>query len=176
MVNVVNTLKHRPSGAAPRNHRLRRFRRLVRPSAGSHRQRFVFDFGFAHRNECLRDHREPRRSSRSELRRSSGKRPVQSRGADAVDGDLSLGQAQLCGPHADDQTSILRFIEENWSLGQVGGGSFDAIANPINNMFNFSPREPSEHNPADSFADHRPAAIVSRHMGRTESDYTAQIS
>jgi phospholipase C len=36
------------------------------------------------------------------------------------------------------QTSILRFIEDNWSLGRIGGGSFDAIANPINGMFNFT--------------------------------------
>jgi phospholipase C len=37
-----------------------------------------------------------------------------------------------------DQTSILRFIEDNWSLGRIGGGSFDALANPIANMFNFT--------------------------------------
>jgi phospholipase C len=36
------------------------------------------------------------------------------------------------------QTSITRFIEDNWSLGRIGGGSFDAIANPINAMFNFA--------------------------------------
>ncbi|HTC34462.1 MAG TPA: alkaline phosphatase family protein [Bryobacteraceae bacterium] len=37
-----------------------------------------------------------------------------------------------------DQTSVLRFIEDNWNLGRIGGGSFDALANPITNMFNFS--------------------------------------
>jgi phospholipase C len=36
------------------------------------------------------------------------------------------------------QTSITRFIEDNWNLGRIGGGSFDAIANPINGMFNFT--------------------------------------
>jgi phospholipase C len=37
-----------------------------------------------------------------------------------------------------DQTSILRFIEDNWLDGQrIGAGSFDTIANPIDNMFNF---------------------------------------
>jgi phospholipase C len=36
------------------------------------------------------------------------------------------------------QTSITRFIEDNWSLPRIGGGSFDAIANPIDNMFNFT--------------------------------------
>jgi phospholipase C len=37
-----------------------------------------------------------------------------------------------------DQSSVLRFIEDNWlSSERVGQGSFDAIANPIDNMFNF---------------------------------------
>jgi phospholipase C len=37
-----------------------------------------------------------------------------------------------------DQTSVLRFIEDNWLGGErIGSGSFDAIANPINNMFGF---------------------------------------
>ena len=38
-----------------------------------------------------------------------------------------------------DQTSILRFIEDNWLNGQrIGQGSFDAIANPLDNMFDFT--------------------------------------
>lgn len=38
-----------------------------------------------------------------------------------------------------DQTSVLRFIEDNWLNGErVGGGSFDAIAGTIANMFDFS--------------------------------------
>jgi phospholipase C len=37
-----------------------------------------------------------------------------------------------------DQTSILRFIEDNWLGGQrLGSGSFDGIANSITQMFNF---------------------------------------
>jgi phospholipase C len=44
-----------------------------------------------------------------------------------------------------DQTSILRFIEDNWNLGRVGGGSFDALANPITSMFNFT--QPAPQNP-----------------------------
>jgi phospholipase C len=37
-----------------------------------------------------------------------------------------------------DQTSILRFIEDNWLGGErVGGGSFDAIAGPLTGMFDF---------------------------------------
>lgn len=38
-----------------------------------------------------------------------------------------------------DQTSIMRFIEDNWMAGQrLGGGSFDAVAGSINGMFDWS--------------------------------------
>lgn len=38
-----------------------------------------------------------------------------------------------------DQTSVMRFIEDNWMGGQrLGGGSFDAVAGSLNNMFNWS--------------------------------------
>lgn len=37
------------------------------------------------------------------------------------------------------QTSIMRFIEDNWGLGQVGGDSFDATAGSLMSMFDFSP-------------------------------------
>ena len=38
-----------------------------------------------------------------------------------------------------DQSSVIRFIEDNWLGGQrIGNGSFDSIAGPINNMFNFT--------------------------------------
>jgi phospholipase C len=36
-----------------------------------------------------------------------------------------------------DQTSVLRFIEENWGTGQIGNGSFDQFAGPLWNMFDF---------------------------------------
>jgi len=37
-----------------------------------------------------------------------------------------------------DQSSILRFVEDNWSLGRIGDQSFDAVAGPLNNLFDFS--------------------------------------
>ncbi len=40
-----------------------------------------------------------------------------------------------------DQTSLLRFIEDNWSLGRLGGGSFDEIAGSLGNLFDFG-RDP----------------------------------
>ena len=36
-----------------------------------------------------------------------------------------------------DQSSVLRFIEENWGTGQIGGGSYDQLAGPLWNMFDF---------------------------------------
>lgn len=37
-----------------------------------------------------------------------------------------------------DQSSILRFIEDNWRLGRIGNQSFDAIAGSLNSMFDFN--------------------------------------
>jgi phospholipase C len=42
-----------------------------------------------------------------------------------------------------DQTSVLRFIEDNWLKGErVGGGSFDAIAGSLDAMFDFAHPDP----------------------------------
>jgi phospholipase C len=41
-----------------------------------------------------------------------------------------------------DQTSIIRFVEDNWLEGQrIGNGSFDALAGPVNGIFDFSGRD-----------------------------------
>jgi phospholipase C len=37
-----------------------------------------------------------------------------------------------------DQTSILRFIEDNWQLGRIGDQSFDALSGSLLNLFNFN--------------------------------------
>jgi phospholipase C len=39
-----------------------------------------------------------------------------------------------------DQTSVLRFIEDNWQAGRIGDQSFDALAGPLTNMLNFHQR------------------------------------
>ena len=36
-----------------------------------------------------------------------------------------------------DQSSILRFIEDNWNLARIGNGSTDAIAGSLNGLFSF---------------------------------------
>ena len=46
-----------------------------------------------------------------------------------------------------DQSSILRFVEDNWNLGRIGGGSFDAITNSISGMFDFSKTTPPNSTP-----------------------------
>ena len=37
-----------------------------------------------------------------------------------------------------DQSSILRFIEDNWNLGRIGGNSADFKAGTLNGMFDFT--------------------------------------
>jgi phospholipase C len=39
-----------------------------------------------------------------------------------------------------DQSSILRFIEDNWHLGRIGSGSADRLAGSLAGMFDFSHR------------------------------------
>jgi phospholipase C len=37
-----------------------------------------------------------------------------------------------------DQTSVLRFIEDNWEVPRIGGGSFDALAGSLAGLFNWA--------------------------------------
>lgn len=37
-----------------------------------------------------------------------------------------------------DQASLLKFVEDNWGLGRIGGGSMDAMAGSVMGMFNFN--------------------------------------
>jgi phospholipase C len=36
-----------------------------------------------------------------------------------------------------DQSSVLKFIEDNWNLGTIGDQSFDDIAGSLKNIFDF---------------------------------------
>ena len=40
-----------------------------------------------------------------------------------------------------DQSSVLRFIEDNWNLGRIGNGSTDAIAGTLDGLFDFNAEE-----------------------------------
>ena len=68
---------------------------------------------------------------------------------DGIQGRCAYAQRQpllIISPYAKsnfvdhtltDQSSVLRFIEENWGSGQIGDGSFDQLAGRIWNMFDF---------------------------------------
>jgi phospholipase C len=45
--------------------------------------------------------------------------------------------------HVTDQTSIIRFIEDNWQTGRIGDFSFDALAGDISGMFDFTHPQPA---------------------------------
>ncbi len=60
-----------------------------------------------------------------------------------------------------DQSSVLRFIEDNWLSGEriQPGGSFDTIAGPLDNMFNFNDR--GEEGPRKLVLDEATGVVVS---------------
>ena len=45
-----------------------------------------------------------------------------------------------------EQASVVRFIEDNWNLGRIGGGSADVRSGSILNMFDFSGAAPNNSN------------------------------
>jgi phospholipase C len=47
-------------------------------------------------------------------------------------------KANFVDHNVTDQSSILRFIEDNWNLGRIGDNSTDVMAGLLNGMFNFS--------------------------------------
>jgi phospholipase C len=68
-----------------------------------------------------------------------------------------------------DQTSVLRFIEDNWLDGQriQPGGSFDTIAGTLNHMFDFD-RDVDE--PRRVILDEATGAVVSTSASRDDDD------
>ena len=77
--------------------------------------------------------------------RQAGQRPLRPGHADPVPGDLAVGQSELRrATHRITQASVVRFIEDNWLQGErLGGGSFDATAGVIMDMFDFGRRPAS---------------------------------
>ena len=59
-----------------------------------------------------------------------------------------------------DQSSILRFIEDNWSLGLLGGTSNDFKAGTLNNMFDFSDRDDDGQWSHEKDQDHQPKLFL----------------
>jgi phospholipase C len=68
-----------------------------------------------------------------------------------------------------DQTSVLRFIEDNWLNGQriQPGGSFDTIAGTLNNMFDF---DRDEDGPRKVFLSEATGSVVAVVPGRDDDD------
>jgi len=63
-----------------------------------------------------------------------------------------------------DQTSTLRFIEDNWLEGQrIGNGSFDAIAGTVNGMFDFSRHHDNDDNDRPFFLDENSGEPINGH-------------
>jgi phospholipase C len=69
-----------------------------------------------------------------------------------------------------DQTSVLRFIEDNWLDGQrvQPGGSFDTIAGTLEHMFDFDDRD--EDHPRKLILDEKTGAVVSASGGGDDDD------
>jgi phospholipase C len=82
---------------------------------------------------------------------NSGGKPVNGRCGVGVRTPLQVispwAKANYVDSTLTDQSSVLRFIEDNWNLGRIGGGSFDATAGKINNMFDFSKDTPQNATP-----------------------------
>jgi phospholipase C len=55
-----------------------------------------------------------------------------------------------------DQASVLRFIEDNWSLGRIGNGSADAIAGALKGLFDFD----TDHRAPRVFLDPATGAVL----------------
>ena len=58
------------------------------------------------------------------------------RAAAAAGGGLPLGQHNPSITPRTDQSSIIRFVEDNWRLPRISG-SFDSISGSLSSMFDF---------------------------------------
>jgi phospholipase C len=52
-----------------------------------------------------------------------------------------FARANFVDHRVTDQSSIIRFVEDNWNLGRIGNGSADAIAGTLDGLFDFSDDE-----------------------------------
>ena len=70
-----------------------------------------------------------------------------------------------------DQTSVLRFVEDNWLSGEriQPGGSFDTIAGSLNNMFNFDDRD--DEDPRKLVLDEATGVVISSSRGDGDRDH-----
>src|SRR5216683_5833020 len=120
-------------------HNVRRFRWMVRPSNRTDSQPVAWHGGRTKRRRSLRrlsGFDSPAWSRFNQRARAGPPRP---RSTPATARCLSMGAEKLRGPSVTDQSSVLRFIEDNFLGGQrIGQGSFDAMTNSIAQMFDFN--------------------------------------
>ena len=136
LVDEINRIEDSPDvGEHGDHHRLRRLRRLVRPpdAADRHADSNTAEDFLNGAGHCGTSNAGPQVVSGPD-RCGFGPRlpllvisPYAKR--NFVDGTLT------------DQTSVLKFIEDNWTLGRIGGNSLDTQAGTLVNMFDFDPND-----------------------------------
>ena len=84
-----------------------------------------------------------RHRRRPPRRLDAGPGPLRLRPAPAAARDLPFAKQNFVDHTVTDQTSILRFIEDNWELGRIGDQSFDEKAGPFGQFFDFTRKRPA---------------------------------
>ena len=51
---------------------------------------------------------------------------------------LPFARSNFVDHRVTDQSSVIRFVEDNWKLDRIGNGSADAIAGTLDGLFDFS--------------------------------------
>ncbi|HEV3330146.1 MAG TPA: alkaline phosphatase family protein [Bryobacteraceae bacterium] len=76
-----------------------------------------------------------------------------------------------------DQSSILKFVEDNWSLGRIGGNSADAYAGSLLNMFKFTnpPARAVILDPTTGLVAANPNTIVTQAVANPKGGFTTWI-
>ena len=107
--------------------------------------------------------------------RSAGLGPLRLWHPHAAAGGLAICEATHVDHTLTDQTSVLRFVEDNWLDREriQPGGSFDTIAGPLDNMFDF--RRPERDSRASCFSTRR-LAQSSRSSPRMTTMITTMIA
>jgi phospholipase C len=54
-----------------------------------------------------------------------------------------LAKVNFVDHHTSDQTSLIRFVEDNWNLGRIGDGSLDELAGSLDDSFDFQNLHPT---------------------------------
>ena len=156
LVETINHLRSVELEEHRGGHPLRRLRRLVRPPDGADPHPVADAPRRAHRSGHVRDQPPPR------SRTANRPAVASARGSRCWSSRRSPSATSSTARH--DQSSVVRFIEDNWLGGQrIGGGSNDAIAGTLDQHVQFDrhgerPRCSSTRAPASPWGRGRPRA------------------